>query len=400
MKVKFGNVHQFGVIFATLLALVCGVFVYGASASTAQLTIFTDQPETRCQATGRNAPAVFQGGRFQLKFTQFWDEVVEVDITFPDGRVFTVPASYLLDGVIDQPLNDPVESREIANVAGEVSAFLPVPGEWPYGCYTFTGRGLASQKVARANMVVVPGGQPGANPGNAVMNVTRTGSNERFGQQGTFVDINGRGFLGDEIISLWATAPDGTVLSITDIDPNSATQAIADNSGDFQHFFQFGAALPTGTYQFTALGTLSRFRVISSFTLNSQPTGARGWAKLRVAFPVDRSDPQRSGFEVQGEVFGPGERVDLWVTFPDNSVRGLPSQFADDVGDFYAVLYLDETLPVGTYSVTAKGDTSKHLVVTQLTLEQTNYTEVNPEIVPEIIESSSDQTGEGIPPSP
>ncbi|MGB9633544.1 MAG: hypothetical protein ACPL8I_09455, partial [Chloroflexaceae bacterium] len=151
--------------------------------------------------------------------------------------------------------------------------------------------------------------------------------------------------------------------------------------------------------QFTVQGAASRYRVITTFTLTSPPVTPTGWATFRVAFPPDRADPQRNAFEVQGTLFYPGERVDIWLTLPDGSVRGLPSQFADGVGDFYAVLYLDERLPTGFYQATAKGSLSGHLVITTFTLQPAvpQDTVFNPTPGPEIIESSSGI--EGPPPA-
>lgn len=386
--------RPFAVAFAIAIAAVLGLFAYTSSASTAITTVYTDRPAATCDRTGASAPAAFQGGRFQLKMSQYWDELVEVDIAFPDGRLFTVPASLLLDGTIDQVLNIPAFSRGNANIAGELSVVLTVPGEWPYGCYFITGRGLSSGKVSGAALVVVPGGAPSASPGNAFAAVTRVGSNEASGVQGSRVDVNGRGFRGGEQISIWVTAPDGVVLSF----PPGET-IFADNSGDFRAAFTFDGLNPVGTYQFTILGTASGYRVITPFTLTSPPVTQRGWAQLYVAFPADRADPQRSAFEVQGRLFTPGERVDIWVTLPDGAVRGLPSQFADGVGDFYALLYLDERLPTGFYQVTAKGAASNHLVITSLTLQAAlvQDTVFNPDPGPEIIDSSSGF--EGSPPA-
>lgn len=376
--------------FALALATVLGVFAYTSSASVASFTIYSDRGPTTCDRTGAPAPAVFQNGRFYLNLSRYWNEPVEVDISFPDGRLFTVPASRLLDGTIDQVINNPVASRAPANIAGELSAVLNVPGSWPYGCYFFTGRGLLSGKVSGAAMVVVPGGGPGPNPGPAFASVTRVGSNASTGVQGSRVDINGGGFRGGEQISIWVTAPDGTVLNFP---PGSAI--FADNAGDFRAAFTFDGLNPVGTYQFTVLGTTSGYRIITPFTLTSPPVVQTGWAQLRVAYPSDQADPQRSAFEVQGALFYPGERVDIWLTLPDGAVRGLPSQFADTVGDFYAVLYLDERLPTGFYQATAKGSQSGHLVITSFTLQPAilQDTVFNPDPGPEIIDSSSGVTG-------
>jgi hypothetical protein len=115
------------------------------------------------------------------------------------------------------------------------------------------------------------------------------------------------------------------------------------------------------------LGTISGYQVISHFQLDSRSSTPYGWAQLRVA--TSASGDQRTAFEVQGKRFDAYERVDLWVTLPDGSVRGLPSQFANDYGEFFVVLYLDERLPTGQYDVTAKGADSGRLVIAGISLE-------------------------------
>jgi hypothetical protein len=382
--------------FAVAIAATLGLFAYTTSASTALTAVYTDRPATLCDRTGAPAPAVFQGGRFQLKMEQYWTELVEVDISFPDGRLFTVPAALLLDGTLDQVTNVPGLSRANANIAGELSVLLNVPGSWPYGCYFITGRGLSSGKVSGAAMVVVPGGAPAASPCGAFAAVTRVGSNEATGVQGSRVDVNGRGFRGGEPISIWVTAPDGTVLDFP-----AGPGIFADNSGDVRAAFTFDGLNPVGTYQFTILGTTSGYRVITPFTLTSPPVVQTGWARLSMAFPADQADPQRSRFEVQGELFFPNERVDIWITLPDGAVRGLPSQFADNVGDFYATLFLDERLPTGFYQATAKGASSGHLVITSFTLQPAvpQDTVFNPVPGPQVIDSSNGLPSEGPPPA-
>ena len=385
--------RRFSLLFVLALALAVGLVARNSWASSARLSIYSDLSAASCDQTGAAAPAVYQGGRFQVKLDQYWDELIAVDITFPDGRVFSVVASQRLDGVIDQPNN--ILSLAPANVAGEASGVLSVPGTWPYGCYSFAGRGLSSGKSASAMFVVVPGGGPAASPGPATFSVTKTGNNSTDATQGSLVDLNGHGFRAGEVISLWITAPDGTVIDFPNFDAsgNALGSVVTDNSGDFQAAFRFSGKNPIGTYQFTALGTASGFRVIAPFTLESPPIAERGWAELRVAYPADQSDPQRSIFEVQGRLYTPYERVDVWVTLPDGAVRGLPSQYADAVGDFYAVLYLDERLPTGFYQFTAKGSQSGSLVITSLTLDQTSGTRYNPTPGPEILDSNSGAEG-------
>jgi hypothetical protein len=202
--------------------------------------------------------------------------------------------------------------------------------------------------------------------------------------QGATVDIFGRGFLAREVISVWITAPNGAVLDYP--------QQQASDVGSFESTFLFTEQHPVGRYAFTALGTQSGYQVIAHFNLDSRSSTPEGWAQLRVATPA--SGDQRTSFELQGKRFDALERVDIWVTLPDGSVRGLPSQFANEYGEFFAVLYLDERLPTGVYDVTAKGAASNRLVIAQISLESgspnVDHFPPDPSDSPRVTDSNTD----------
>jgi hypothetical protein len=210
-------------------------------------------------------------------------------------------------------------------------------------------------------------------------------SGQPTGLQGSLVNIYGRAFTAKEVVAVWITAPDGVVISFP--------EQVTNNIGAFEATFQFTGANPVGEYHFTALGLFSRYRVIAPFTLTAPPVHEQGWALMRVAFPADAQQPQRAIFEVQGQRFSPYERIDIWVTFPDGAVRGLPSQFADQVGDFFALLTLDETLPTGVYHFTGQGAESRRLVITSFSLEQAFGAVANPDFSPEVVLSNSGAEG-------
>jgi hypothetical protein len=380
---------MFALSLTIILSMLLVFFSYRAFASAAQITVFTPQGTALCARSGGFASAVFQGQTFLTRFDffrvlapPFGPEPIQVDITFPDGRVFTIPASQNLDGVIDLPSNFPPESRFTANGAGQLSLTIPVPGDWPYGCYSVSGRGLSSGGINNATsfFVVIPGGQPGPS-GNASLRVTRNGQDLAAALQGEIVEVDGRGFIGGELVSLWITAPDGTVISF----PPGQEVVLATPAGAIATSFQFEGKNPVGRYTFTALGQQSQFRVFASFELRPRPVAERGPAQLHVVVPADLGAPQRTVFFANGDLFFPGERVDLWLTLPDGAVRGFPSTFADPfAGQFMAELALDERLPTGFYQLTAQGAESRQLVIATFTLEQAFGTVFNPDFSPEI----------------
>lgn len=367
------------------LATVLGFFAYRSSAAGAGALMFVQGPiVATCEQTGQVVQGGYQGSNFGLELQQFWpNEPVSISFTFPDGRVLSPVVASIsdknslqnpvtnfnyngvdipingLDGVIDMPANFPW----IASTDSGGDYYYPflATNKWAYGCYTFTAHGLQSDRQVVTTFVVAPRIGPDPDPGQAVLTVEDNTTGDQSSQQGALVNIFGRGFVANEVISIWITAPDGVVFSFP-------YQPVTSDIGSFSVPFEFNANHPTGFYAFTALGNTSGYQVITRFNLTSRASYQNGWAQLRVAFPAWRNGGQGTTFEVQGKRFSPFERVDVWMTLPDGAVRGLPSQYADANGEFFADVYLDERLPTGEYDFTAKGATSSFLTISTLQL--------------------------------
>ncbi|NNJ10175.1 hypothetical protein EKD04_007530 [Chloroflexales bacterium ZM16-3] len=368
------------------LATVLGLFAYRSSAANAGALMYVQGPTTTtCQQTSITMPAGYQGSNFGLELQQFWpNEPVSISFTFPDGRVLSPVVTSIndlnslqnlvttfsfngvpipingLDGVIDMPANFPWIS--FTDAGGDYYFPFTVTNKWPYGCYTFTALGLQSNRQVAASFAVIPQVGQAPNPGQAILTIEDNTTGDPSSQQGALVNIFGRGFVAQELISIWITAPDGVVFSFP-------YQPTTSDIGSFSVPFEFNANHPTGFYAFTALGNTSGYQVISRFNLTSRASPLSGWAQLRVAYPASRNGAQGTTFfEVQGKRFNPYERIDIWMTLPDNAVRGLPSQYADANGEFFADLHLDERLPTGEYDFTAKGADSGFLTISTLSL--------------------------------
>lgn len=381
------------------LALSTIIFLFARPSQAASgMTVLTQSGSYSCAAG--SVPAAYQDTRIGIDLAQFdaFDEVY-VDLTFPDGRTFTINSAFGtsnsldgLDGAVDQPLNDFAPGGPI-NVDSGGAAFRSyrVTNDFPYGCYMFTARAPRSGKVARGSLAIIarPVSAPAVNPATLRIEDRTTGANSS--QQGAAVNIIGSGFRAGERVYIWITEPSGAVLSWPE--QFSSDQFITNNYGEFVATFEFSGNNPTGGYNFTAKGADSGYMVIAAFQLTARPIQTQGWATLRVAFPGDAADRQRKEFEIQGDRFWPAERVDIWVNFPDGSVRGLPSQFADGFGNFYVVIDTDESLPIGLYQFTAKGADSGSIVITSFKLEYAGGTVVNDSFQPTVIDSNSDSTG-------
>jgi hypothetical protein len=347
------QVRRFGLALAIGLALITAFYAHRSAA--AAVYILRGPASDFCDRTGSQAPAAFQGSTFGSELHGFWDrETVTVTFSFPDGRIFSPDAAELLDGVVDMPTNFTTSFQ--ADVAGDLYFEYPTTGKWPYGCYQMTAFGNNSGQTAIGFLVVKPSGPPQAPVSPAKLAVWKNGTFEAAATHGDLVNIHGSGFLPNEQIGVWITQPDGTVIG-------HPTQ-VASDAGNFESTFQFTGAHQTGQYTFTAYGLVSHYQVFAPFDLRGGTSVPSGWAQLRVAFPFPAATRQNGkAIAVSGTLFSPGEAVGVWLTLPDGSVRGLPTQLADGNGDFYAVLDIDERLPVGNYKITASGVSSGRLVI-------------------------------------
>jgi hypothetical protein len=387
------RLRRFAIALGLVTMIVIGLFARQSWAS-ARVSVLTNDGTYRCAAG--SVPAAYQDSRIGVEFGQFdaFDPIY-LEVTFPDGRIFTINSAFGtsnslsgIDGVVDQPLNDFAPSGPIpTDSGGAVYRSFWVTNDFPYGCYRFTANAPQSGKRISADFAIKPRPQslPAVTPAGLRIEDRTTGANSS--QQGGAVNIIGSGFRAQERVYVWITAPDGAVLSWPE--QFDSTQLITNDYGEFVATFEFSGYNPTGEYQFTAKGSLSEYLVIAPFGLSSQSTPTQGWATLRVAYPRDGSDPQRKEFEIQGDRFEPYERIDIWITLPDGSVRGLPSQFADPYGNFFVVLDTDEELPIGIYDMTAKGATGGATVITQFQVQYAGGTEANPYFQPSVIDANT-----------
>lgn len=374
-------VRRAAVAFTAALLVIFSVFLHRSYATSAQFNIRTSDGYAYCPDSYAYVPAAYQGSTINLELVGLRSDIpVELDVTFPDGRVYALNETQVgLDGLINQPVNAPF-AVPLSN-GGYRSLPVLIDANFPYGCHLFSARqgGLISQLV----IAVVPGGQPGANPGLAHLTVADATTGDASGWQNSLTNIVGGGFVPGEQVSIWVTAPDGTIVPWPDAYGGAtAVEFFADNGGRISLTFRFTGANATGLYQFTAEGRFSRYRVIAPFTLTPPPVAEQGYAEIRVAYPADAGGSQRSEFVIVGERFFPGETVVIWVTLPDESVFTLPDAYADSYGVFSTSVRMNEMLPVGLYQFSAKGVTSGSLAIGAFTVEQAERVAADPFYVP------------------
>ena len=385
------NRRFFATGFGLVLAAVLGMFAYTSSAGTGSELSVLASGNAICQRTGQTASAGFQEESLGLVLRQFWDdEPVYVSMTFPDGRVFSprvadnrVEPPLGLDGLVDMPPNFPWLAP-ISN-GGDYYYTFQASNRWPYGCYTFTALGARSNRQVQGNFVLSPRTGPAPNPGLATLMVEDNTTGDPSGLHGATVDIFGRGFRAQERVDLWITAPDGAVIDY----PSQFTSDV----GSFASTFVFDSRFATGNYAFTALGKSSGYQVIARFNLASQASTPTGWAQMRVSWRPNANAAQTQQFEIQGQFFEPFEQISVWATLPDGVVRSLPLQQSNQFGEFFAVVALDQRLPTGGYSFTAQGQSSRRLVIAQVTVTAgaPNLTNLIPDSgqAPDVVDSNS-----------
>lgn len=378
--------------FVLALVGVLGFFAYTSQAQNAGGELFVLAPTTAtCERTGQPAPAGFQDESLGLVLRQFWDnEFVYISFTFPDGRTFSpivadgrVRAPAGLDGLVDMPANFPWFAQ-ISN-GGDYYYTFQASKRWPYGSYTFTALGASSRRQAQGCFVLLPRQSPPPNSGPATLIVEDNTTGATSGLHGALVNIFGRGFRAQEEVSVWITAPDGTVLDY----PGQFTSDV----GSFASTFIFDSRFPIGTYAFTALGRSSGYQVIARFRLDGRTSTPSGWAQLRVAWRPNAAASQNQTFELQGQFFEPFELIAVWATLPDGTVRDLPFQQANQFGEFFALIALDQRLPTGNYAFTVQGQSSRRLVIDRVNVTpgSPNVTNFNPDQgqAPDVVDSNS-----------
>ncbi len=169
--------------------------------------------------------------------------------------------------------------------------------------------------------------------------------------------IEGEGFRPGEQVRFLLSSPECECRPIT-LEP----QPLADVNGSISYAqVRFNARdYARGRWYLTAQGQTSNRAGIAQFFVGvAPPVGQPGAVFVSTT-------PQTAGFGqaiiIQGGGFQPNEPVSLWLTAPDQSVRGIPeSPTADGSGSISGAnirIAIDTTFRVGTWFITAQGRSS------------------------------------------
>lgn len=310
--------------FTLVLAALLGLWTWSSGASSAALSASPATPR-------QNDTVTLNGSGFAP------GETIAVWITYPDFRVFGVAQ---------------IEATAEGNFSYPYLPDFLGATFTPTGNYTYTARGLTSNREVYANITVDIG--VGDGPSNGVTLSAEPG----IDSQGSYYLFRGSGYGANEDIAIWLRYPDNMVEALSGAQANS--------SGAFEYIV-YVTGVPVGSYALTARGLNSNANGIADFTVEvADLTIASGEASLLVG---PSPDTQRNFAEFVGSGFRPGEIVTIWVTLPNYATLWIGDVQADSSGVFSAVLYLSEQEPIGKRTYTAFGNISGLRATADYTLQ-------------------------------
>ncbi|MHB8644850.1 MAG: hypothetical protein ACYDAR_03550 [Thermomicrobiales bacterium] len=305
---------------------VVGTYMVSTAPSTTTTSSPVTQPTNGPPATGTpvgvGVSITFTGAGFNP------NENISVWETPPDGSIPTA-----LPGI---------QADSSGTFTDSVS--FPSDGQWQV---TAQGRASGHQVIARFAVGTI--GPVTAPTGGAGFNGTPASI-------GTPVTFSGSGFNGNELISLWTTAPDSTTAPLIGIQ--------ADGTGGFTDEVTFPSA---GNWQVTAEGHTSKHQVIGRYSVtdpSSSTTTAAAPSSTFIApstsVPVQVTAGANVTFTAIG--FNAGENVAVWTTAPDTTVATLASVQATSLG---RATITTSFASAGLWQITLRGHDSTHEVIGQ-----------------------------------
>lgn len=372
---RFRNrISLLGLLFATLLAALAGIFPWASSAA-ARLTI-TGTGTDQCAQTSQIAASALQGELVSFRVEQFLPGPFDVWLTLPDGRNLSpelVPGTtnFLVLPLLGLPPGPNPLFSGATDAAGTAAFDLFVGGDWPSGCYTLTLVNPFMLQRVSAPLVVLPN-LPTLNPGPAQISVVDDFLQQPSGPQGTAVTVFGSGFQGVSVVLLSLIQPDNSILEL------GAFPTTNNGSSAMGYAFPVGHQL--GLYRFIATGLdttgtdgpTTVFVAEASFELTALVLEPVGDATLRVSAPYPGLVAQGQVFQLIGTGFTPflpPGAILLEAVLPDGAIIALPAPpFGTDAnGDFAVNVSLDNHLPVGLYTLVATDFVEQAVTVAHLT---------------------------------
>ncbi len=176
--------------------------------------------------------------------------------------------------------------------------------------------------------------------------------------QGSTVIINLSGFRPNEIVTLWQTLPDFSVVGHGNVE--------VDESGKATLSWTVGAGYETGHHYMSARGNTSKRVAITDFMI-TLGEGSLGDTPMSVS---TTRDPQGSTFRFSSVGFSSREIVSVWMRTPSNRVLPLEATVSSKEGTFDYTLRLGGPDQEGEYHLTARGNESGKTAIVAFVLER------------------------------
>ncbi|GAB4119459.1 MAG: hypothetical protein Fur005_29440 [Roseiflexaceae bacterium] len=184
------------------------------------------------------------------------------------------------------------------------------------------------------------------------------------------IRIEGEGFRPGERVRFLLDSPD---QKLTSLDP----QPLADVNGSISYAgVRFASSgFREGRWYVTAQGQTSGRAALAVLQIGGQaapgqPNPAPGGVNVRMSPPTGSIG---QSFVVQGDGFQPGEKISLWLTGPDRSVRSINDRpDADDNGSITSAnikVTTDSSFITGVWFITAQGSKSGRTAIGQFRVD-------------------------------
>lgn len=181
--------------------------------------------------------------------------------------------------------------------------------------------------------------------------------------QNTTVKIRLSGFRPEEVVTVWQTLP-GPDPQISNGPTHSIGNYKVSLQGDLTFSWHVAGTNPIGVHVIGARGNKSLREASTPFTVTAGNVQHRGDViDMSIDAPVVH---QGQTLKISAMGFKPGERIGVWITRPDGSVKELGQAIASQEGVMDFEFTPDGSYAVGIYHLSAQGTKSGVLSVTRL----------------------------------
>lgn len=176
--------------------------------------------------------------------------------------------------------------------------------------------------------------------------------------QNTTVTIQLSGFRPNEIVTLWQTLPDFSVIGHGNYE--------VDETGSATLSWFADASYPTGTNYMSVRGNMSRRIAITPFEL-TLGEGLSSDLQMSVSSSID---PQGTTFRFSAVGYSSREIISIWLRTPTNQVVDLGQVYSSKEGTFDFTVLMGGQEAEGEYYLSAYGNDSQKTAIAVFELQR------------------------------